>query len=122
MLRQLRLDLRCGLVQQLQTPREQLQTLRGGLSRRAARPRPLRRWLAPVARRRRRVLQRAPAPDGGGVRGRCPSPRAGQPLGRLCRRALLREQLRPVDQRNLSGVISSVPIARLLHSTPCFKL
>jgi hypothetical protein len=94
--RQLRLDLRCGLVQQLQTPRQQLQALRGGLSRRVAQPTPLRRWLAPAARRRhaaarrrRRVLKRAPAPDGGNVRGGRLSPRAGQPLGRLCRRALL---------------------------------
>ena len=76
MLRQLRLDLRCGLVQQLQTLRQQLQTLCGGLSRRAAQPTPLRCWLAPAARRRhaaarrrRRVLARAPTPDGGGVRG-----------------------------------------------------
>ena len=99
MLRQLRLDLRCGLVQQLQTLRQQLQTLCGGLSRRAAQPTPLRCWLAwlapaarrrhAAARRRRRVLARAPTPDGGGVRGGGVSPRAGQPLGRLCRRALL---------------------------------
>ena len=96
MLSQLRLDLRCGLVQQLQTLRQQLQTLCGGLSRRAAQPTPLRCWLAPAARhrhaaarRRRLVLERAPAPDGGGVRGGGLAPRAGQPLGRLCRRAPL---------------------------------